>query len=222
MLTDIIIISIIALFVLIGTFRGLAKSLLNLAGILVTAISAYYLSKYISELVYDEFIKDNIIQNLEQIIQQNGVEYALNNSFEALPLWIGGMFSAFLALFGANANDFNNTIGTTISESAANGIERAVAPSVIMLLGLLLMIIFFIVIYIIVKKLIKLVLKVFEIPIIKQINKLLGGVLGAVEGLIIVWFAVNIFYSLASVSNPQLLSEFYITGELFKFFCIAI
>ena len=222
MIADIIIISIIALFVIIGIARGMAKSLLSLAGIVVTAISAYYLSKYCSEYIYDMFVKDNIIRNLEQTIQQYGFEYAANNSIDALPLWIGGMLSGILALFGATASDFNSNIGTTISESAASAIERAVAPSVIMIFWLLLMIIFFIVIYIIVKKLIKLVLKVFEIPIIKQINKLLGGVLGAVEGLVVVWFAVNIFYTVASISNPELFAELYITGELFKFFCIAI
>ncbi len=223
MIADIIIIAIIALFVIIGIVRGAAKSLLNLAGFVLAAISAYYLSGYLSELIYNTFIKNMVTENLEQIIHQYGVEYAAQNAFEAFPSWISGIFTAILALFGTNVNDFssNINIGATISESAAQAIEKAIAPSVVMILGLLLVVLLFIVIHIIVKVLIKLVLNVFEIPIIKQVNKLLGGVLGAVEGLVIVWFAVNIFYAVASVSNPQLAQETYILGSLFKFFCIT-
>lgn len=224
MIVDIIIIAIIVLFVIIGVKRGLAKTILNLAGLVLTAVSAYYISSFLSQLFYDMFIKQTVITNTQQIIEQNGIDYAVSNCLEAVPQWINRIISFIVGAFGINLNEFQNqiTVPANISSSASQVIESVLAPVVTSVLSIILVIILFIIILIIVKKLVKLVLRIFNIPVIKQINQFLGGIVGLAEGLLIVFIAVNIISMVAGFSNPDLLSNGMFNGGIFKFFAINI
>lgn len=224
MIVDIIIIAIVVLFVIIGVKRGLAKTILNLAGLVLTAVSAYYISSFLSQLFYDMFIKQTVITNTQQIIEQNGIDYAVSNCLEAVPQWINGIISFIVGAFGISLNEFQNqiTVPANISSSASQVIESVLAPVVTSVLSIILVIILFIIILIIVKKLVKLVLRIFNIPVIKQINQFLGGIVGLAEGLLIVFIAVNVISMAAGFSNPDLLSNGMFNGGIFKFFAINI
>lgn len=224
MITDIIIIAVIVLFTLIGVKRGLAKTILNLAGLVLTAVSAYYLSSFLSQLIYDSFLKQTVITNIEQIIEQNGLDYALSNCLEAVPQWINGILSFIVGIFGISLNEFQNqlSVPSNVVSSTSQVVESAVAPVVTSVLTILLIIVLFIIILIIVKKLVRLALKVFNIPVIKQINKFLGGVFGLAEGLLIVFLVVNIFNIVTGLSNPDLLTGELFGGTIYKFFSMSI
>lgn len=224
MITDIIIVAVIVLFTVIGVKRGLAKTILNLAGLVLTAISAYYLSSFLSQLIYDSFLKQTIITNIQQIIEQNGIDYAFSNCLEAIPQWINGILSFIVGIFGISLSEFQNqlSVPSEISLSASQAVESAVAPVVTSVLTLIFIIVLFIVILFIVKKLVKLISKVFNIPVIKQINQLLGGIFGLAEGLLIVFIAVNIFDIVTGFSNPCLLNNELFSGVIFKFFSMSI
>lgn len=224
MIIDIILIAVILLFAAIGVKRGIAKTLLNLAGLIVTAFLAYYISSFLSQLIYDLFIKQTVITNIQQIIQQNGIDYAVSNSLEAVPEWITGIISFFLGIFGISLNALENQIAIpdNLSASAAQTIESAVRPVVTSLFAIIIIAVLFIIIFIFVKKLIKLVSRVFNIPVIKQINQLFGGILGIAEGFLIVWIAVNIFSMAMQFSNSDLASNELFSGAVFRFFCMGV
>lgn len=224
MIANIIIIATIVLFIIIGIKRGIAKTLLNLAGLIFTAITAYYLSSFLAQLIYDNFLKQTIISNLEQIIEQQGIEYAVLNCFDAVPIFITAILSLIFGLFGVSLEEFqkNMSFSKDVSLSLAENIEASLSSTVTTVLAIILIILLFIIILILVKKIIKLALKIFEIPVIKQINKLLGGLLGAVEGIVFLWFAINIFYAIMSFINPVMLDNSFISGDLFNFFCISL
>lgn len=224
MITDIIIVAVIVLFALIGVKRGIAKTILNLAGLVLTAISAYYLSSFLSQFIYDSFLKQTVITNIQQIIEQNGIDYALNNCLEAVPQWINGILSFFAGIFGVSLDEFESQliIPSDISSSTSQVVESAVAPVVTSVLSIIFVIVLFIIIFIIVKKLIRLASGVFNIPVIKQINQLLGGIFGLAEGLLVVFIAVNIFDIATGYTNPALLSNELFSGAIFKFFSMSI
>lgn len=224
MITDIIIVAVIVLFALIGVKRGIAKTILNLAGLVLTAISAYYLSSFLSQFIYDSFLKQTVITNIQQIIEQNGIDYALNNCLEAVPQWINGILSFFAGIFGVSLDEFESQliIPSDISSSTSQVVESTVAPVVTSVLLIIFVIVLFIIIFIIVKKLIRLASGVFNIPVIKQINQLLGGIFGLAEGLLVVFIAVNIFDIVTGYTNPALLSNELFSGAIFKFFSMSI
>lgn len=224
MISDIIIIVLIVGFTIAGFKHGISKTLLNIAGLIVTVAAAYYLSDFFAGLIYDCFIEQTVITNLEQLISSNGIDYAVANCFEAVPQWISGILSAILFVFGTDLNSFEKkmAIPSNITSSAVNTVESSLESVITSVFKIILIIVFIIIVSIIVKKLIRLVSKVFNIPVIKQVNKLLGGILGVVEGIIFVWIAVNVFYFITSFTASDILYSNFVAGTLFKLFCVMM
>ena len=158
------------------------------------------------------------------MIDTQGINSAIANSFSALPNWVMGMLGFFLSIFGLDSsvytNDFQvpNSAAAAVSASVENLIQPVITGMFRLVIGVVISIIIFIIIKILVKKL----ARVFKIPVVKQINKLLGGVLGLAEAAILVFFAVNIFSGVLEFSNPEMLNNPMISGAVFKFFSVAV
>lgn len=224
MIADIIIIAIFALLFIIDFKRGIAITILNIAGVVLTGFLAYHISAFLASWVYTAFVQQTLITNLQQMIDTQGINAAIANSFSALPDWAMGMMGFFLSLFGTDAsiytNDFQipNQTATTVSVSVEQLIQPIITGFFQMVIGAVISIIVFILIKLLVNKL----AKVFKIPVVKQVNQLLGGVFGLAEAAILVFFAVNIYSGVLELSNPEMLNSPIISGAVFKFFSVAV
>lgn len=224
MVADIIIIAVFALLFFIDFKRGIAITILNVAGVALTGFLAYHISNFLASWVYTAFVQQTLTTNLQQMIDTQGINSAIANSFSALPNWVMGMLGFFLSIFGLDSsvytNDFqvSNSAATAVSASVENLIQPVITGMFRLVIGVVISIIIFIIIKIFVKKL----ARVFKIPVVKQINKLLGGVLGLAEAAILVFFAVNIFSGVLEFSNPEMLNNPMISGAVFKFFSVAV
>ena len=204
--------------------RGIAITILNIAGVALTGFLAYHISAFLASWVYTAFVQQTLITNLQQMIDTQGINAAIANSFSALPDWAMGMMGFFLSLFGTDAsiytNDFQipNQTATTVSVSVEQLIQPIITGFFQMVIGAVISIIVFILIKLLVNKL----AKVFKIPVVKQVNQLLGGVFGLVEAAILVFFAVNIYSGVLEFSNPEMLNSPMISGAVFKFFSVAV
>ncbi len=222
MVSNIIIAVLIVLFALIGMKRGIAITILNIAGIIVTAVSAYYLADMLSEFIYNTFVKQTVTDNIQQLITQSGVQYAAENCLDTLPSWVYGIVSFITGLFGAGTGGFQNNISASqfTSSNTVHLIESAVKSAVTSVFNIILFILLVVLIYILVKIIIKKVAVLFKIPVISQINKLLGGILGLIEGIVFVFIVVNIFYVFMNSSYPAILNNSLVSGNIFKIFCL--
>lgn len=224
MVADIIIIAVFALLFFIDFKRGIAITILNVAGVALTGFLAYHISNFLASWVYTAFVQQTLTTNLQQMIDTQGINSAIANSFSALPNWVMGMLGFFLSIFGLDSsvytNDFQvpNSAVAAVSTSVENLIQPVITGMFRLVIGVVISIIIFIIIKILVKKL----ARVFKIPVVKQINKLLGGVLGLAEAAILVFFAVNIFSGVLEFSNPEMLNNPMISGAVFKFFSVAV
>lgn len=224
MVADIIIIAVFALLFFIDFKRGIAITILNVAGVALTGFLAYHISNILASWVYTAFVQQTLTTNLQQMIDTQGINSAIANSFSALPNWVMGMLGFFLSIFGLDSsvytNDFQvpNSAAAAVSTSVENLIQPVITGMFRLVIGVVISIIIFIIIKILVKKL----ARVFKIPVVKQINKLLGGVLGLAEAAILVFFAVNIFSGVLEFSNPEMLNNPMISGAVFKFFSVAV
>lgn len=224
MVADIIIIAVFALLFFIDFKRGIAITILNVAGVALTGFLAYHISNFLASWVYTAFVQQTLTTNLQQMIDTQGINSAIANSFSALPNWVMGMLGFFLSIFGLDSsvytNDFQvpNSAVAAVSASVENLIQPVITGMFRLVIGVVISIIIFIIIKILVKKL----ARVFKIPVVKQINELLGGVLGLAEAAILVFFAVNIFSGVLEFSNPEMLNNPMISGAVFKFFSVAV
>ena len=218
MIADIIIILIAVLFLFLGIRRGAAKTLLNLAAVGASAVLSHFLASRIAEAVYNGFFRETVLSNLENAITQKGEQFAAQNSIDALPDQLKGITGFFTGIFGVKPEDLQGRLvpSSDVTGEIARAIEEPLAQLCTCVLTVLFTIIFFIVLMIVFKLLIRLALGFFEIPVIRQVNKILGGVLGAVEGVIFVVFLVNIFYIIMSYANPLLLENKSVFGSVFN------
>lgn len=223
MICDIIIIAVIAVFAVIGAKRGFAKSLLNAAGLVAAIIASRYLSELLAGWIYQTFVREQVILNLEQMISQNGALYTIDNSVTALPGWLQMPITLIAALFGSDIHSISRSLSFS-SESVevmAKAIEEPLGGFATGILAFLLSLLFFAVLLIIIKLLIKAVLVFFKLPVIRQLNAFLGCLLGIVEGFAVSWLAINLFYVIMTYTNPVVLESSLVSGYIFRFMCLS-
>lgn len=224
MVADIIIIAVFALLFFIDFKRGIAITILYVAGVALTGFLAYHISNFLASWVYTAFVQQTLTTNLQQMIDTQGINSAIANSFSALPNWVMGMLGFFLSIFGLDSSVYTNDFQVSNSAAAAvsTSVENLIQPVITGMFRLVIGVVISIIIFIIIKILVKKLARVFKIPVVKQINKLLGGVLGLAEAAILVFFAVNIFSGVLEFSNPEMLNNPMISGAVFKFFSVAV
>lgn len=224
MVADIIIVAVFALLFFIDFKRGIAITILNVAGVALTGFLAYHISNFLASWVYTAFVQQTLTTNLQQMIDTQGINSAIANSFSALPNWVMGMLGFFLSIFGLDSSAYTNDFQVPNSAAAAVStlVENLIQPVITGMFRLVIGVVISIIIFIIIKILVKKLARVFKIPVVKQINKFLGGVLGLAEAAILVFFAVNIFSGVLEFSNPEMLNNPMISGAVFKFFSVAV
>lgn len=224
MISDIIIIVAVIVFIVIGAVRGLAKSILNLAGVAINIMLAHWLSGLIANWTYETFIQQGILDNLQTQIVQNGFSDAAANSFDALPGWVSSLIASVFLPFGIGLEDLQRGvyISDTQAQSIAQSIEQPLSNIIITVLSFVLAILLFIIFLVVIKILIKLVLKFFQISVISHINHILGAVLGCVEGIVFVWVAINIFYVIMTYASPTFSENSMYFGPFFNALCMYI
>ena len=224
MVADIIIIAVFALLFFIDFKRGISITILNVAGVALTGFLAYHISNFLASWVYTAFVQQTLTTNLQQMIDTQGINSAIANSFSALPNWVMGMLGFFLSIFGLDSSVYTNDfqVPNAAAAAVATSVENLIQPVITGMFRLVIGVVISIIIFIIIKILVKKLARVFKIPVVKQINKLLGGVLGLAEAAILVFFAVNIFSGVLEFSNPEMLNNPMISGTVFKFFSVAV
>ncbi len=218
MISGIIIFLIVALFIFLGVRRGAARSLLMLAASAGAAVLAYWLAPWLARAIYDNSIHDTVLRNLEKLLSEHGADYAARHSMEALPDGARGLAGFFCGIFGASSSDVQGrlVISSDHTEQAAQAMEKPLGDLITVLISALLMVVLFTVFAIALRLLARVVLGFFEIPVIRQLNHILGGVLGALEGLLAVFLLANLLCLLISYSNPQLMENKTVFGGVFN------
>lgn len=224
MISDILIIALIVIFIFIGIKRGFAKCLLNLAGLIVNIMLTQWLSGFLSGWIYESFIRQSVIDNLQNQIMENGYTHTVANAFDSVPEWIRTMVESVFSFSGISLQDLQSGVfvSNTQSQSLAQSIERPLGEIIITVISMLMSVLLFIVFMVLIKILIRFVLKFFNIPVIKQIDRTIGGILGFIEGIIFVCVAINIIYVIMTYASPTSVDNQMYFGEIFRMLCMYI
>ena len=241
----IVVIMILALFGFVGWHKGLIKIVMSLAAMLVTIIACVFLTPMISNFVrnhtqvYDKLNKSifeliidsdsfkDVIDNTiaqEESLNANDIDLTKINEYgdtvsKYMELIVDKMQFPDSMLQIANMDSISDILAAIISARLAS-----------LALNAIIYVIVFVIVFLTVRVLF-IVTKVIEkIPVLKDVNKLMGLLLGVAEGLIVVWllFALVTACSrfdwaasaLADIGGNGFLSFIYdhnlIMGTLFK------
>ena len=182
-------------FILIGAFRGIIRTLLNLIGLALNAFLSYFIARPLAQGVYDTFFKQALIEKVQTAIAQNGVNYAVDSAFGSMPDWLANAVGLSEKLSGQNFEQIAKgyTLSNDQTLSMAKAVEQVLAPVMIAIISIIATIALFTVLMIVIKLLIRLILKALDGPGLRTVDRVLGAVLGAVEGIVLVFFLCMLF-----------------------------
>lgn len=208
MILDIIIIGIIALMTIIGYKRGIVKSLYGLIILAAAGFLAYLCGKLLAEFIYDNYILSSITDSVNESFESSKVNSSAvsANIFDSMPDFIANLLSGF----GITQKGFSTTLNSA-SDFSQNAVlvavEKVIKPIIISAISVFMTIILFILFILLFKLLGRYFLKLFEAPVIRSINALLGGVLGLCEGVLIVLLVIIIIRISASFTKSVIISK---------------
>lgn len=184
LILDLAIILIIALCTVIGIKRGAVKEIVSLVGIIVALVLAITVSKIGAAFIYNGFVGESIYNTVYEAVEDK-VGEDISATIEALPEEIFQIGDAI----GVDITEKLETglkEGTNLASSVAEIVSESIArPLVISLIQLVLFIILFIVFKVLIGWLGKILNIVAKLPVLGSANKLVGGIVGILKGVII-------------------------------------
>ena len=128
------------------------------------------------------------------------------------------LLNGFTRLFGVSSGDLQGrfVVQENTPAELARAVEKPIGDLTVFIMSTLFTCLVFILLWVVFKLLIRKALLVFRIPVVRQLNMILGGFLGLLEGVIFVFFVANILYVAVSCANPQLAENASIFGGLFN------
>lgn len=190
---DYFFIGVILLYVLLGLKRGLIKTLYSFFSLILGILITYYLYPFISEIIFKYTkvyfgVSEKVVQALQlEELAKNKV--SPQDQLEMMnQLKIPEALKVFLKE-NRNSEMFEILKATKIEEYIG-GTIAAIAINALV----------FVLVFVFVMFVLKIITHVFDIismlPILHQLNKLGGGFLGLVQGILVSWI-ICIFFSMA-------------------------
>lgn len=182
---DLIVVAIILLFVFITMKKGFVKNILNIAALVITLLVIINFANPISVGIYNAFIEKPVCSSIEKTIvsaEEKG-ESMVAEFWNDMP----NILTNTAENSGINSSELSDLIlGSNDAAATAQQIsDDIIKPTVVSILVIAVDIILFVVLMFVFKIIIKAICKLFKAPVLNQVNKLFGGILGFVKGVII-------------------------------------
>ena len=192
MIVDIIILAIIILSIILGRHKGLTVCLVNFFSLIIALVVALMAYKPISNHLYETSIGENLKQVIKQNIPMSEEDFQVSDD-SILP---DGMKNYI--------NTQTQNVNTTKDEAIEN-VSTELSKEIINIVS-------FVIVFIVVRLallVVKIVSKIItKLPILKQIDHLGGAIVGAVEGIIIVYFIFAIISTMSPIfKNTKVLEQ---------------
>ena len=216
MILDIIMILIVALLVLIGIRRGLARSLYGLLSIVLSGFLASVTGRWLAGLIYKNWLSPSIEKSVSEAFASNtsSVSSASDKVFSDLPSFV----TDFLGMFGLNPNSVSTSVRDASASTASqvsDSINSVISPVAVPVISALLIIVLFLIYFLLFKLLSRLFLGVFELPVIHAVNAVFGGILGLAEGIALCFIIILVLRIVLQFSDYTFISEEMIQQSFF-------
>lgn len=203
LIIDIILVLIFASCIIDGRRKGFVKTVLSLVATVIGMLIAYEYAGPIAQWANEAFVKNAVTGSIADIISAqlgNGAQAIV----DAIPSYITEAAKAGGLSLSAAVSDIGSSVN---AEQAAEQIYGAIYNVII---SPALTVIAFLIIYAIISFVLSFVISIinrfFKLPILKGLNKLLGGAIGAVKGVAVVAL-LGVVLVVASGFFPDVLGE---------------
>lgn len=188
--------------VIVGWAQGLFKVLVSVAGLIASMIAAFYIAPHISGYLEEHTkIDDNIAVYLSEKLHFENVEEEASKGMQ-VEIIQGLPVSETL-----KSNILDNNNSEMYEALEAIGVYDYIAKSIaVVIMNAVVFISLVIVVRVFFITLSKIVDGITKLPIVRSIDKIGGGLLGGMKGLIFIWF----FFVVLSITSTSEVSQEFI------------
>ncbi len=176
---DILLLAIVVVCVLVCRSKGFVSAVLGVGVFVVSLLLALWLSNIMAPFVYDNFVRESIVQEVND-------KYGEGEQG----------FLGSLIVDKINESEEARTSG--------NYTPSAIERSAISTIRSLLFVVLFLILSIVLRIVSRLMKGINKIPLVGGINRLLGGVMGLIIGLLFAYLAVSLCAIIIAASADQL------------------
>ncbi len=203
---DIAVAALLVVCTAIGVRRGFIKSVVRLLGFVVAVVGAAIVSMPVAQYIYKTFFHTMIESAVSQKVQE-GVTAAATSLSEQVAAVLSSLprgVQSLLTAYGADGNHLSGAAqtGEALVSTVMNDV---ITPLCTAVLQVIVFLVLFLVLFLIIRLFGKVLDKIFaSLPVIKQVNGLLGGVLGFAEGVLILFvlcFALQLYMTLTGADS---------------------
>lgn len=195
MIYDVILVGIFLLLIIINAHRGAAKALAGLVCSMISYLAATALGKIVSTLIYDSIVRPAVDKAVVDALN-NTASNTLESVTDSIPAWIAGILKL-------NSVDLS-TIVNHNSSVVTKAVNDALRPAAVSLISFLVTILFFFIIYFLLRVVVmNPVLKLFELPVIRGVNRFFGAVIGFIDAFLLVSLLAYLLRLLMPAINSQ-------------------
>lgn len=196
-LLDAVVILIFLLCVVIGRKRGFIKTVAGVVALVAAlAVSALFCDP-VTQFVYDKTVEPSITATVNEQVEQaqgSAIEQ-LDNAYQSLPTFVKNL----LAQSGIeDVNDLAQNMPTGTTAAVADSVNAVIRPVLLPLIKAVCSLLLFLIVYIIASILLRVLNVVAKLPVLKQLNKTLGLIGGAVSGVLWAMLAVTVIQIVAA------------------------
>lgn len=204
---DIILVLLLAIFLYDGFKRGAVKSFIDIVGYVVVLTLTSWLAGIVADAIFTTFVWPHVLNEINQALQSSaGSDPAsqVTTLLNSLPSFV----SNTLKFYGVT-QEYLISAAQSSSNNIAEDIMKSISPVFINLIKTVAFSTLLVVLTSIFKVFSRTLNRIFNLPILKQINKLLGLVCGALKCVIIIFitcYIIQIVIPMMS-NTPEILSQ---------------
>ncbi len=192
---DVILLTIFAAFVFTAAKKGFMLSLLELIAVIVALVLSYQFSPVVAQAAYDNIVEEKLIETVETQIDEKLNISSSTAQAEVVLESIPDFVESFASSVGIELDEVKAQITseTFSAENLATELVSKIAqPIVVAALTAICFLLLSVVLMFALKWVAQLLSKIFKLPLLGTVNKVLGGVLGACKGVMVIIFVSTI------------------------------
>lgn len=211
-LADAVIVVIFLLFIILGVKRGFVRSVLDLVGTLAAMLVSMWFSGIAAQWVFSTFLQESLTHQIAEALQAAPAADAADAVLSVVPEILRGGLEAF----GITSDAINQAVAGTSGQAAA-AVVAVLSPMVVSVLRGLFALVLFVFLLVIFRILSGVVCRIFRLPVLRQLDKGLGILLGVAQAALITVLLCFCAQALISVSSPWLVETIQ-ASQVYQFY----
>lgn len=217
---DILIVALFVVLVGLAYKKGFISTIIDTFSVVISAIASHKLFEGVAESVYNLLIRDLVetrfTRVLDDISSTLSVSEKINAMIDGLPQGAVKLAQVMGVDMTALSNSMNMSGGLSDDDLIKLAVDKIGHTIMINVTEVVTFVVLFIVIALALKLLAGLFKKVNDIPLLGKFNALLGGVVGVVKAVAVVYIACTAFYFIAGMSGAAPVIEAVNNSVIYK------